>query len=123
MSRVLVVDDCLDTDTTLQWLLREWGHEACVATDGETALKMADIFHPDAVILDIGLPGIDGYDVAKSLRQFDPRKPFIIAHSGYCTEADVRRSLEAGCNHHLPKPIEPDEIKRLLESCEHKPST
>ncbi len=118
MFRVLVVDDCLDTDTTLQWLLREWGHEACVATDGETALKMADIFHPDAVLLDIGLPGMDGYEVAKCLRQLDPQKPIIIALSGYCSDVDVHRALEVGCNYHLCKPAELDELKRLLESCE-----
>jgi DNA-binding response OmpR family regulator len=91
MSPVLVVDDCLDTDTTLQWLLREWGHEACVATDGETALQMADTSHPDAVILDSGLPGIDAYEVAKSLRQIDPRKPFITYVATVSPRATGRR--------------------------------
>jgi two-component system CheB/CheR fusion protein len=118
MLRVLVDDDCPDCSVSLQWLLQKWGHDARVATDGPTALKRADRFQPDAVLLDLAMPRMDGYKVAKHLRQQDPQKPLIIAHSGYCTEADVRRSLEVGCNHHLPKPVEPDEIKRLLEAYE-----
>jgi CheY-like chemotaxis protein len=67
MLRVLVVDDCPDTVTSLQLLLRSWGHEARVATDGLTALDLADAFRPDVVVLDIALPGMDGYEVAKRL--------------------------------------------------------
>jgi|SRR5579884_1474584 len=119
MLRVLVVDDCPDTVTSLHLLLRSWGHEARVATDGLTALKIAVSLPLDVVLLDLAMPEIDGYRVAKCLRQLDSRKPIIIAHSGYCKEADVRRALEVGCNYHLPKPAEPDELKRLLDSCEH----
>jgi CheY-like chemotaxis protein len=118
MLRILVVDDCPDYATTLQWLLRAWGYEAHVATDGLTALALADSFQPDVVVLDIGLPGIDGYEVAKRLRELDSQKPFIIAHSGYCSDTDVRRSLEAGCIAHLSKPVDPEDIRRLLETCE-----
>ncbi len=118
MLRVLVVDDWPDSITTLHWLLRDWGHEARVAADGATALKMADSFRLDVVILDIAMPGMNGYEVAKRLRQLDPHKPLIIAHSGYCTDADVRRSLEAGCNYHLAKPVSPEDLRRLLEAYE-----
>jgi CheY-like chemotaxis protein len=118
MLRVLVVDDSQDTATTLQWLLRVWGYEAHVATDGPTALKVADNFHPDAVILDIALPGMDGYELAKRLRKPNSEKPFIVAHSGYCSDAHVRRSLKAGFAAHLPKPVDPEDIRKILVICE-----
>ena len=118
MLRILVVDDCPDNASTIQWLLLAWGHEACVATDGPTALDLADSFQPDVVVLDIGLPGIDGYEVAKRIREPDSEKPFIIAHSGYCTEADVQRSLRTGFLAHLAKPADPEDIRKILVICE-----
>ena len=118
MLRILVVDDCLDCATTLEWLLRAWGHEACIATDGPKALDLADSFQPDVVVLDIGLLGIGGYEVAKRLREPHSEKPFIIARSGYFSDAGVRRSLEAGCFAHLCRPVDPEVIRRLLETCE-----
>lgn len=127
MLRVLVVDDEPDFTASLHWLLKEWGYDARTATDGPGALKMADHFQPDVVILDLAMPGMDGYELARQLRQLDPEKPIIIAHSGYCTEADVRRALDAGCNYHLAKPAEPDEVQGLLEAYERlllrKPSS
>jgi CheY-like chemotaxis protein len=123
MSRVLVVDDWEDSISTLQLLLQSWGHETCAAADGATALTMAEKFLPDVVLLDIGLPGMDGNKVAKQLRQRDLQKPLIIAHSGYCTTEVVKLSLDAGCDLHLSKPVEPDEIKRILTDYEQrKPS-
>lgn len=118
MLRVLVVDDWTDSITTFHVLLRDWGHEALVAADGPTALKIAGSFRPDVVILDIAMPVMDGYEVAKRLRQGAPCKPLIIAHSGLCREDDVRRSLEAGCHYHFTKPVDPIEIKQLLDAYE-----
>jgi CheY-like chemotaxis protein len=118
MLRVVVVDDLSDSTTSLQWLLKKWGHDARVANDGPTTLKMADSFQPDVVILDLAMPGMDGYEVAKRLRQIDAQKPIIIAHSGYCTEDEILHSLSVGCNYHLPKPVELDEMKELLEAYE-----
>ena len=118
MLRVLVVDDTSDIIESLQWLLQGWGHEARVAANGPTALKMVEVFHPDVVILDLAMPGMDGYEVAKRLRQLKLQKLLIIVLSGYCADQDVRRSLEVGCNYHIRKPAQPDEIKRILESCE-----
>jgi CheY-like chemotaxis protein len=126
MLRVLVVDDWPDTIMGLQWLLQSWGHEVCLAADGPIALKMTESLKPDVVILDLGLPEMDGYEVAKRLRRPDSHKPIIIAHTGYCSEDDIRRALEAGCNYHLKKPVDPEELQRLLECCkellEEKPS-
>jgi CheY-like chemotaxis protein len=118
MLRILIVDDWQDSLMTLQLLLQSWGHETHSAYDGPMALKMAETIEPDVVILDIGMPGMDGYQVAKDLRQRGPKKPCIIAHSGYCAPGDVRCAFEAGCNYHLAKPADPDELKRLLDACE-----
>jgi two-component system CheB/CheR fusion protein len=118
MLRILVVDDWPDSITSLQLLLQQWGYEARVAADGPTALEMNDNFKPDVMILDIDLPGMDGHEVAERLRQVNPHKPIIIAYSGYCEKADIRRALDSGCNYHLCKPTELDEVKRLLEACE-----
>ncbi len=117
MLRILIVDDCPDSATTLQLLLRSWGHETHVATDGPTALELADIHQPDVVILDLGKPGMNGYAVANHLRRLRQRKPILIAHSGSCRSEDVRRSLEAGCLAHLTKPVHPEEIRRTLGIC------
>jgi two-component system CheB/CheR fusion protein len=118
MLRILVVDDWPDSIMSLQLLLQQWGYEARVAADGPTALEMNDRFKPDVMILDIDMPGMDGYEVAQRLRQLDPEKPIIIAFSGYCDKADIRRALDSGCDHHLCKPTALDEVKRLLEACE-----
>jgi CheY-like chemotaxis protein len=121
MLRVLVVDASPDCATTLQWLLQSWGHEACFATDGPTALDLANSFQPDVVVLDIALPGIDGYEVAKRLRKPNSKKPFLVAHSGFCTDADVQRSLKAGFLAHLAKPTDPEDIRKILVICEKWP--
>jgi len=118
MLRILVVDDLPDSTMSLQWLLQGWGHDARAAFDGDTALKMVESFLPDVVFLDLGMPKPNGYEVAKHLRQIDPLKPLIVAHSGYCMEADVRRAMEAGCNHHFAKPADLDQVKQLLEAYE-----
>lgn len=118
MLRVLAVDDRTDSNTILRLLLQTWGYEALVAVDGPTALKIADSFQPDVLILDIAMPGMHGYEVAKRLRQVDPHKPLIIALSGFCTKDDACRSLEAGCNYHFAKPADPNEIKQILDDYE-----
>lgn len=120
MLRILIVDDSPDCATTLQWLLQSWGYETCVATDGFTALDLADSFQPDIVVLDIGLPEMDGYEVANRLRKPNSETPFLVAHSGYCSDADVHRSREAGCIAHLSKPVDPEDIRHLLETCEKR---
>ncbi len=118
MLRVLVVDDYADSAISLQWLLQAWGYEAHIATDGPTALQIAESYRPDVVILDLAMPEMDGFEVAKRLRLLDPHKPIIITHSGYNTKDDIRSALEVGCIYYLTKPAEPDEIQRLLEICE-----
>jgi CheY-like chemotaxis protein len=116
--RVLIVDDWPDTISILQLLLQDWGHETRVADDGPKALSLSANFHPDVVVLDLAMPEMDGYEVAKRLQQHEPQKPVLIAHSGYCTAEDVWRSLNAGCSFHLTKPVEPKELRWILDCCE-----
>jgi signal transduction histidine kinase/ActR/RegA family two-component response regulator len=104
--RILVVDDNVDSAESLAVLLRLQGHEVEVAHDGATALAAAQTFRPQAVLLDIGLPGMDGYEVARRLRQQSvPAEMLLVAVTGYCQEEDRRRSQEAGFNAHLVKPV------------------
>jgi CheY-like chemotaxis protein len=113
---VLVVDDNVDSADSLALLLRLRGHEVAVAYDGPGALQTAGSFHPEAVLLDIGLPGLDGYQVASRLRRGRrTSKALLLALTGYGQEEDQIRSRQAGFDHHLTKPIDPQVIYDLLD--------
>jgi len=113
--RMLVVDDNHDGADLMAVLLRLQGHEVEVAHDGYCALEIAARFEPEVVLLDIGLPGLNGYDVAKQLRQMNHQRPqCLIAMTGYGSDEDRQRTEEAGFNHHIVKPIEPAELNKLL---------
>jgi CheY-like chemotaxis protein len=113
--RILVVEDHEDSAASLALLLRIWGHEVRVARDGLTALEMARAFSPDVVLLDIRLPWMDGWQVADQLQKEPaPKRPLLIALTGCGREADRRRSQEAGIDLHLVKPVDPDQLRRLL---------
>lgn len=113
--RLLVVDDNVATATTIGRIARQWGHEVQLVHDGVAALDRAATFHPDAILLDIGLPGMNGYDVARRLRaQPEYEKTLLIAITGYGQEEDRRRSREAGFDHHLVKPVATTTLCRLL---------
>jgi CheY-like chemotaxis protein len=111
--RVLVVDDNADAREALQYLLEEDGHEVTSAGDGPAAIEEARRSRPEVVLLDIGLPGMDGYEVARVLRT-EPgcRGALIVAVSGYGQADDRARSRLAGFDQHLLKPVSPE---RLLE--------
>ncbi|HKI01863.1 MAG TPA: ATP-binding protein [Thermoanaerobaculia bacterium] len=113
--RVLVVDDNLDTAESLRLLLEMAGHEIRTAHSGPEALEAAAAFSPDAILLDIGLPGLNGFEVARRLRQ-DPLlgTAALFAVSGYGQEEDRQRSREAGFDRHLLKPLDFEEIQNLL---------
>jgi signal transduction histidine kinase len=114
-KRVLIVDDNVDSAEMMAALADSWGHDASYATDGLCAVTMAREIRPDIVLLDIGLPGMDGYEVAMRLRDdaatHDAR---IIAVSGYGLEADRVRSHAAGCDEHLVKPVDIASLARVL---------
>ena len=113
--RVLVVDDNIDAAEMMVELVSIWGHEAHHAADGEYAVTLARQLRPAIVLLDIGLPGMDGYQVAAALRA-DPRTSTarIIAVTGYGLEADRKNARAAGCDDHLVKPVEPEALERVL---------
>src|SRR6185503_18894903 len=95
--RILVVDDNVDAAATLEMLLKSLGHETCVVHDGVGALQMADEFRPDVVLLDLGMPGLDGYETARRLRAVKKELPFrIIALTGWGQESDRQKTREAG---------------------------
>jgi len=115
LRRVLVVDDSVDTAESLALLLRLRGFEVETAHDGPAALKKAASFHPEAVLLDIGLPGLDGYQVARRLRRRRrTAKALLVALTGYRQEEDQDRALKAGFDHFLTKPVAPPVIYELL---------
>ncbi len=113
--RVLVVDDNRDAAESLGTLLRMLGHEVYLAFDGLTALEAARRYRPDLVLLDIGLPGMHGYDVAQRIRkQPELREVVLVAVTGWGQEEDRRRAREAGFDHHLTKPLNRTALERLL---------
>jgi PAS domain S-box-containing protein len=114
-TRVLVVEDNRDAAATLADLLELWGCEARVAHDGPAALAAAAEFRPDVILLDIGLPGLDGYQVARRLRESPGLgSARLVALSGYGDLEHRRRAEAAGFHHHLTKPVEPEALRRLL---------
>jgi signal transduction histidine kinase/ActR/RegA family two-component response regulator len=113
--RILLVEDNADVAETMEQILAMDGHTVCVAADGAMALKRLPSFEPDVVLLDISLPDIDGYQVARRMREDTPERDLvIIALSGYGQEDHQRRSREAGCDAHLVKPVQLNVLQRLL---------
>lgn len=113
--RVLVVDDSEDSARSLSRVIRHWGHATMLAHDGPSAIESAASGRFDAILLDIGLPGMDGYRVAESLRaRTDVVQPLLIALTGYGQEQDLARSHAAGFDHHLVKPVDLERLKGLL---------
>ena len=114
-SRVLVVDDNLDLAQSLALLLEMSGHAVRTVHDGPSALEAALIERPEVVLLDIGLPGLDGFEVARRMRQQpDLNGVLLIAMTGYGHATDRQRSQEAGFDHHLVKPVDFDEVQKIL---------
>jgi CheY-like chemotaxis protein len=114
-QRVLVVDDNVDAAESLELLLKFWKHEVRSAHDARDALAIAAEFQPDIALLDIGLPGMNGYDLARRLRGMPAlARMTIVALTGYGGEEDRRRSREAGFDQHLVKPATPATLRRLF---------
>jgi CheY-like chemotaxis protein len=114
-SRVLVVDDNQDAAKTMAMLVEALGGRAATANDALTALAMIGEFQPDVVFLDIGMPGIDGYEACRRIR-LEPaaRRPVIVALTGWGHPQDKQRALEAGFDAHLTKPVAPSAVEDLL---------
>jgi PAS domain S-box-containing protein len=118
--RIMIVDDNVDAALSVEKLLKLWGHDVKTAYNGAEALAMARTFRPQIVLLDIGMPGMSGYEVAKQLRA-DPEFSGVVitALTGYGQAEDRRRSREAGFDHHLTKPPDPDALAALIDAPEN----
>ena len=115
--RLMVIDDNKDAAESMSMLFELWGHEVICAYDGRGALETAAKYRPDAVFLDIGLPGMDGYEIAERLRELpESARTVLVAITGYGQDEDRRRSREAGIDHHLVKPVSPETLHKLLDS-------
>jgi CheY-like chemotaxis protein len=113
--KILVVDDNHDSALSLAMMLSIMGHETRTAHDGESAVHAAETFLPEVVLLDIGLPKLNGYEVAQRLRE-QPwgQAMYLIAVTGWGQEEDRQRSTEVGLNVHMVKPVEPAALEKLL---------
>jgi PAS domain S-box-containing protein len=115
--RILVVDDSRDAAESLTLLLEAMGNQVQAAHDGVSALQMAKEFRPQVVLLDIGMPGMSGYEVCRKLREMPETKDVVVvAQSGWGDDEDRRRSLETGFDYHLVKPIDSGSLRGLLNS-------
>lgn len=113
--RILVVDDSKDGADSLSMVLQMLGAEARVAYDGKSALELVRTFTPNIVLLDIGMPDMDGHEVARQIRADAANASIrLIALTGWGTELERRRSEEAGIDEHWVKPVEPDRLRSLL---------
>jgi CheY-like chemotaxis protein len=121
--RVLVVDDNEDSADCLGMMLTITGHDTRTAHDGLEAVAAAEAFRPDVVLLDIGLPRLNGYDVCRRIREQPWGKgTVLIALTGRCEDEDRRRSKEAGFNYHLVKPVDPADLNKLLAKLRRTPA-
>ena len=115
--RILVVDDNVDAAMTITEILRILGHEVKTVHDGLAAVLAAEEMRPDIILLDIGLPGIDGYEVARRIRAAESNAPrtTIVALTGWGQDQDKQRAHEAGCDHHWVKPVGLPQLEQLLQ--------
>jgi len=112
--RVLVVDDNEDAALSLAMMLDVMGYEVRTAHDGLEAVQAADEFLPEAALLDIGLPHLSGYDVARHIRSKRGEDVLLVAITGWGTAEDVKRSQDAGFDHHFTKPADPMRLRDIL---------
>ena len=117
--RVLVVDDNVDAAQTLALLVQLAGHDVRVAYDGPPALTLAQAFQPQVVLLDLNLPAMDGYEVARKLRERpETHEAVLAAVTGWGQPEDRRRSKDAGFDRHFVKPVDPNIITKLLSDAQ-----
>jgi CheY-like chemotaxis protein len=113
--RILIIEDNPDLLEILCDLLEALGHDAISAEDGSVGIRKAKEMKPDVILCDIGLPGINGYEVAEQIRSDEELKnTFMIALSGYAQQRDIERAKEAGFRRHLAKPVQLDILKLAL---------
>ena len=115
-KRILVVEDSADNREMLRMLLESSGHEVHEAGDGLSGIELAVQLEPDVVLVDIGLPGIDGYQVARQIRSKLRGGCRLVAISGYGRQKDKERAFDAGYDEHLLKPVDPARLLTVLDA-------
>ena len=115
--RVLVAEDSPDAAEMMSLMLGMKGHDVRVAADGEEAVAIGVAFEPQIAFVDIGMPRMDGFEVARRLRERLGRRVRLVALTGWGQDEDRRRSREAGFDHHLTKPPEPEVLDKLIAEC------
>jgi CheY-like chemotaxis protein len=115
--RVLIAEDNADAAEMMQMMLQVKGYSVRVARDGTDAVAIAADFEPHIAFLDIGMPIMDGYEAARRIREMLGARVVLIALTGWGQDEDKRRSREAGFDHHLTKPPEPELVERLIADC------
>ena len=119
--RILIVDDNRDNADSLAIVLAMMGNDTRTAYDGEEALAVSALFGPDVILVDIGLPKLNGYEVCQKIRQEPGGKALvIIAQTGFGQEEDRQRAREAGFDHHLVKPLDPLALMKMLATLQGK---
>ena len=114
-KRVLIADDNADAAESLQMWLQMAGHDVQIALDGLRALAAVESFRPHVAFLDLAMPGMNGFDVARRVREFPwGRAVVLVALTGWGHEEDRKRTADAGFDHHLTKPVDPDDIEALV---------
>ena len=115
--RILVVDDNVDAGDTLALLLKLKGHDVSIARDGLQAVDMASEFRPEVILMDIGMPHLNGYDATRQIRATEHgREIFIVALTGWVQAEDIACAKDAGCSAHLVKPVDYAALDKLLAS-------
>jgi CheY-like chemotaxis protein len=113
---LLVVDDCIRTATSLALLAQQWGYRTQLAHSGLMGLWLARRDLPDVILLDLGMPDLNGWELARQLRAVPGlERALLVMITGYTEREFIRRSLVAGCDFHLVKPVDPEEIRAILE--------
>lgn len=120
--RILIADDNEDSATAMAMIFKLMGNEVRMATDGLEAIQIAEAFRPELILMDIGMPEMNGYDACRQIRKQPWGDSIVIAAlTGWSREEDQRHAQDAGFNHHLIKPIDPDCLEKLLEDLSAPP--
>jgi len=115
-ARILIIEDDPDSRVSLQELLQLWGYRVSAAADGADGIKAALSENPEVILVDIGIPGPDGYEVARRLTDGGAQpRPVLVALTGWARDEDRKRGLQAGFDAYLAKPVDADELREILE--------
>jgi CheY-like chemotaxis protein len=114
--RILIADDDQDTGEFIELILIGLGHQVHLVNDGAAAVHYAQAHCPDLILMDVGMPGLNGFDAAQRIRSLGKTSPVIVALTGWNREEDIARGVRSGMDHHLPKPFDLEALRPILDS-------